>query len=344
MRRNGKSAGSKEEPGLVAKIVGTLFFGAFFAMGVWVTGLMLYGFFRGATVYTWDKQDCLIVRSEVEEHPDAEESSEAYRFKVLYTYLVSGQRYSSDVYRRGYTGSSELYKARTLADRYPPRSHHVCFVDPEHPSSAVLQRPTFWGVWAILFPLLFVVFGGFMIVGLWKSDKEQDRFVGRFQGVANRIGPQGCLVLFFSVFFLAGAGFSLFFVQPALKVLAARSWQPTPCTILSSQVRTHSGDDGSTYSVDVLFAYTFNGREYKSNRYQFLGGSTGGYAAKERIVRRLPPQTRTECYVDPDEPSQAVLNRDFGADYLFGLVPLLFVGVGLGGMIFAIRGRLKQQP
>ena len=134
----------------------------------------------------------------------------------------------------------------------------------------------------------------------------------------------------------------MFFVRPALKVLAAKSWQPTPCTIVSSQVRSHAGDDSTTYSVEVLYTYTYNGWEHKSNRYQFLDGSTGGYAEKERIVRRPPPLTRTVCYVNPKDPAEAVLNGDFNHEYLFGFAPLLFVAVGLGGIIFTLRGGLIE--
>jgi hypothetical protein len=112
-----------------------------------------------------------------------------------------------------------------------------------------------------------------------------------------------------------------------------------PCTILKSEVRTHPGDSdsGPTYSIAVRYTYLVQGREHVSTRYQFLGGSTGDQATKERIVRRLPPLTRTTCYVNPEDPTDAVLNRDLGSEYAFGLVGALFLAVGLGGMVFAIR-------
>jgi hypothetical protein len=150
---------------------------------------------------------------------------------------------------------------------------------------------------------------------------------------------RGCIVAFLSVFLLVGLGVSLFFVTPALKVLEARSWPAVPCTILSSEVGSHQGEDSTTYSVDVSYAYTVQGREHKSDRYRFLGGSSGGRQAKERIVRRLPPLTRTVCYVNPDDPSDAVLNRDFGAEYAAGLVPLVFVAAALGAIVLTLRSK-----
>ena len=334
-------AGASEKRGLPGKILGSLFFLPFLAIGLMFTGLMVYGFFTSLRTLLWDETPCTIVKSEVEEHPDAANSSEAYLFTVAYTYTVNGQRYSSDRYRPGYSGSSQIEEARKLADRYPAGSPAVCYVNPGQPSSAMLRRPNFWSILFLPFPLLFVAVGGGGLYMLWRPEGAQKLVEGGVEGISRRLGPRGCMTAFFALFFLAGAGFSLFFLAPAVKVLRAKSWPTTTCTILSSQVRTHPSDDGGpTFSVDVLYTYAWGGRGYKSDRYQFLGGSSGGYQTKERIVRRLPPLTRVPCYVNPDQPAEAVLNRDFSSEYAIGLVPLLFVLVGLGGMIFALRGKL----
>jgi hypothetical protein len=338
-----EAGGGREKVSLPGKIFGSLFFLPFLAFGLWFLGLMIYGFFASARTFLWEKTDCTILSSSVEEHPD--DSSEPYRFKVSYIYTVDGQRYTDDTYRFGYSGSSEIADARRLADRYPVGSQAVCYVNRDHPESAMLRHPNLWGFLALPFPLLFVAVGGVGLYTLWRPQHAgvvarvaQDR-------VLRHVGTRGCMVAFFSVFFLVGGGFSLFFLSPALQALKAKSWQATPCTILSSQVRTHPGDSdsGPTYDVAVLYVYTFGGREYKSNRYQFLGGSSGGYQDKERIVRRLPPLTRTTCYVNPEEPTEAVLDRSISREYAFVLVPLLFLLVGLGGIILTLRGGLGEK-
>jgi hypothetical protein len=43
------------------------------------------------------------------------------------------------------------------------------------------------------------------------------------------------------------------------------------------------------------------------------------------------------CYVDPSDPTQAVLERGFTADLLFGLIPLVFVAIGGGGLMYMRR-------
>ena len=49
------------------------------------------------------------------------------------------------------------------------------------------------------------------------------------------------------------------------------------------------------------------------------------------------------CYVNPARPERAVLERDFTWDNLLGLFPLLFVVVGLGGIIWACRSFLGRR-
>lgn len=157
-------------------------------------------------------------------------------------------------------------------------------------------------------------------------------------GRPNPLQNAGCLIGFFAVFLLAGLGFSAFFAVPAWHVVQARSWTPVPCEILASRVETHPGKDNDTYSIEVRYRYEVGGRSYTSDRYTFLGGSSSGFEGKKRVVDRLPAGARTTCWVDPEDPSQAVLERGFTLAYLFGLLPLVFVAVGLGGMVFGLAG------
>jgi len=161
------------------------------------------------------------------------------------------------------------------------------------------------------------------------------------QPLSNRRGgsfPAGCLLLFFAVFFLTGlAAFYFATLRPVMSYLAARSWQETTCTVLSSQVGTHPGSDSTTYSVDVVYTYSFEGRAFQSDRYGFLGGSSSGRTGKEEIVGRYPPGARVPCWIDPAHPEQAVLSREPSAEWLIGLVPLVFMLVGAAGILWSLR-------
>ncbi len=154
----------------------------------------------------------------------------------------------------------------------------------------------------------------------------------------------GCLVMFFFIFFAVGAiTFCFMFVAPVFHGMQATTWQETPCTIVSSEVETHHGDDSDSYSVRIVYNYDFDGRHFESDRYHFMVGSTGGRSGKQAIVDRYPPGSKSICYVNPDDPTQAVIHRGFSTDMLFGLFPLIFLAVGLGGMVFGVRAMLKKK-
>ena len=144
------------------------------------------------------------------------------------------------------------------------------------------------------------------------------------------------MAAFFAVFLVAGLGFLLVFLLPAIQAAKARSWPAVECEVLESSVAGHSGSDGTTYSIEVRYRYTWDGVEYVGDRYEFLGGSSSGRASKQEVVDGLPAGTTTTCWVDPREPSSAVMHRGLSWVYLFALLPLVFVAVGGGGMVWAL--------
>ena len=114
-----------------------------------------------------------------------------------------------------------------------------------------------------------------------------------------------------------------------------------PCEIVASNLRSYSGNESTMYRVDILYRYTFGGRTHRSNCYGFFGGSSSTRDWKERAVRAHPAGSRTVCYVNPDDPFEAVLDRSWNADMLFGLIPGVFVLVGGIGVFFTTRSIVR---
>lgn len=171
----------------------------------------------------------------------------------------------------------------------------------------------------------------------WRFSRADAASQGRSisQAAGRKFSP-GCMAGFFLVFLLAGLGFLAFFLVPAMKVVAARSWTAVDCEILASSVASHAGDDGATYSVEVRYRYEVDGVVYEGDRYEFMLGSSSGRAAKQRRVDALPVRSTARCYVDPQDPAEAVVYRGFTWVYLFALLPLVFMAVGGGGMAWAL--------
>ncbi len=154
---------------------------------------------------------------------------------------------------------------------------------------------------------------------------------------SNRASP-GCLVLFFSIFLVAGCAVLYFMILgPVRDFVSSNSWQETTCMVLSSRVGEHSDSDGTTYSVDVVYTYSFGGRGYQSDRFGFLKSSSSGYEGKAETVARYPPGARVPCWVNPLNPEKVVLSRDLSWEWLLVLLPLTFITVGGGGIVWAVR-------
>jgi Protein of unknown function (DUF3592) len=289
---------------------------------------------------SWNPAECVIEASEIADTG----GSPRYDFEVRYRYSVDGEERIGQTYRWADQGSDHLADIERLLERFPVGARVGCWVNPDDPSDAALDKPSLWGLLELLVPLVLL---GIPIAVLlvWRrlrrSATPSSPLVPSGQeSISKAASPtgSGCAAGFFSLFLLAGLGFFSFFAIPAFRVLRAMTWDAVPCEILSSGVESHSGDDGSTYSVEVAYRYDVDGVEHHGDRYEFLGGSSSGYEGKQKIVDALPEGAITTCYVDPDDPYDSVLHRGFAWPYLFGLLPLIFVAVGGGGMYWALTG------
>ncbi|MEE8526721.1 MAG: DUF3592 domain-containing protein [Thermoanaerobaculia bacterium] len=155
----------------------------------------------------------------------------------------------------------------------------------------------------------------------------------------------GCVAVgFFGIFALAG-GAAFYFLSwlPLSNVIAARGWTARNCEVVSSQVAENRDSDGSTYRVDIRYRYQVEWETYEGDRYNFSVGSSSGYDSKRKAVDAHPPGSETTCYVDPDDPTRSVINREPGSYLWWGLFPLPFLAVGVGGLVFLLVGHGRRR-
>ncbi len=156
-------------------------------------------------------------------------------------------------------------------------------------------------------------------------------------------GQRTGIGLFFTIFLLAGGAFFYgMAAHPFFQSLAARNWVETPCRIVSSEVKSSHGNHGATYRPDIAYVYRVQGREYRSDRYQFLRFSSSGLADKVAVVARYPHGKTAICYVNPKAPGEAVLDPKFSSAGVFTLIPVVFMGIGAAGLFGAIRGGAQK--
>jgi len=149
------------------------------------------------------------------------------------------------------------------------------------------------------------------------------------------------IVAFLSIFVIAGTAIGYFLsFKPLYRLYQARSWTASQCEVISSRV----AQNGDTSRPDIFYRYFVGDRPYTSSRYNFIPGSTND-STVSATVARYSAGTRFECYVDPADPSEAVINRDFAYWYCFGLIFFVgFAGIPLLVGTFVVRQRSATPP
>lgn len=294
----------------------------------------------GLRTWGWRKTECQILRSAVRETDPRGRRTGDYSLDLEYQYAFNGQNYTSAQYTPRQSSFQDYGKVERLAEAYQSGAAAICYVDPSAPSQAVLRRGSLIFPFLILFPLIFVGIGAIGIYAAWQPVSAKPAAIRPISDRARgALGP-GFAGAFFGLFMVIGlVVFYLVSVRPFAGILSARHWTEVPCRVVSSEVRTHRANKGNTYSVNILYSYVIEDREYKANRYDFVGGSSSGFAGKQAIVNRYPPRSNAICYVDPNDPTAAVLERGFTPMMWIGLLPLIFVLLGFVGLVSTIRKR-----
>ncbi len=313
---------------LAGKLVGTVFFLVFFAVGSLFVVVLVREVTREAATYGWRATPATVISSGVER---ADDDDNPYRPTISYRYEFGGHTYIGMRVALRQAGTASYDDAQRSALRRPAGATITCFVDPDRPEQAVLERRNPLFALFLLLPLVFVVTGAGGLFLVWRRQKpELETIAISGKAAGQRRGLVVPIALGLVFVLVGGSLFIALGVVPAVRLLRAASWVEVPCTIVASTVRSHSSDDGTTYSIDILYEYTYRGTTLRSNRYDFASFSSSGYRSKRDIVDRYPAGAGATCYVNPHDPTWAVLNRAFRPSYLVGLFPLLFLVAGAG--------------
>ena len=307
---------------VASKGCASVFFSIFAIMGLVFFGFIVKAGWDTVRAHTWTKTDCVIESSSVRENGDSTE------FDVRYTYRVGGRNYTGTRYSVGMSSSLNAASAQRAVQRYAADRPAFCYVNASAPSESTLERGTLWVLLFGLLPLVFIAVGVGGIIGVWRAKPASATAISE-----RHRGGNGMVIgmrLFGFVFIAIGGGllYAIFF-RPMLKEMAAAKWPQVPCEIVSSKVGQHSGNKSSTYSVDVRYRYVIGGKDFTGTSYNFDTGNSSSRGWREDVVASLPPGKKTVCHVNPDDPLDAVLSVKASPDRWFGLIPGLFLVVGL---------------
>ena len=143
------------------------------------------------------------------------------------------------------------------------------------------------------------------------------------------------LTLFPACIIAGGAALYPLGIAPIARTIAAESWPEVPCKIISAELVSR----GNHYGIGIIYEYEFGNQEYKSDRYALVSPMSTGDRADERVIRRFGEARDPVCFVNPEKPSEAVLLRGFHSGLLITAAPLIFLAIGGGGLVHAIKRR-----
>lgn len=152
----------------------------------------------------------------------------------------------------------------------------------------------------------------------------------------------GCVVLFGLPFAAVGTFMGWMAVSTVWRSYEMSSWTEVPATILEARLESHAGDDSTTYSVKARYRYELDGRSYESTRVSLHGGSDNIGHYHQKLARILESHLVSgepyPCFVDPRDPSQAILDRRprWGMVGFYSVFLLTFGGVGWALIVGAI--------
>jgi hypothetical protein len=299
-------------------------------LGVFVCGLMSRDAHDCYQTQQWPAVQCEITASAVREIG----GERPYRFEPRYRYEWQAQKFAGGAYRTKDGGSDDIAEAERLTRIYPVGAKRTCYVNPEQPTEAVLEREELWLYFAVV-PLFALVFAWVVKLFLLAPRGKNAQPFGELT-----LGPRETTVAI--VLLVLGAGGFLVwgFVLPLCKSVSARAWTPVPCVVDASTVRSktiHGEVHVVLFWPDIVYRYRFNGQDYRANTYNFTDLSSPWYYGKRGIADQYPAGAKVTCHVNPRDPSQAVLTLHPSGTLWFGILPLVISVLGVLGLVEVTR-------
>ena len=116
------------------------------------------------------------------------------------------------------------------------------------------------------------------------------------------------------LFGLVFAGFGLVFMfvigNQAVDEVKTYQWEKVPCEIDQCEISANRSRDENPFQLQVQYKYSYNGQVRSSNRYTLQEHWSDDYEKLALKRKAMLSQRMTDCFVDPENPGNAVLKRE----------------------------------
>ena len=139
------------------------------------------------------------------------------------------------------------------------------------------------------------------------------------------------------------------YLGPTLAAQRSANWLETPCELQEIELEIHEIGTGNrrttVETVRVRYTFEWNGQHYTSTRYDFYRGEMGAFVEENRrYVRAHPAGTRTTCYVNRENPHEAVLRPIRRVGYGLGILAGVLTIGGVAAGIPVVVGVWRSLP
>ena len=307
-------------------------------------GLGVMALIQGVEKSRWIEVPCEVLEFRVEA---VQSSDPPFLPHARYRYQWEGQTYEGTKVWKEKEGEDNYSALALLEEQHRQGGLSSCRVNPKNPTEAVLLSER----GQVIIGLVFIIVGSlFSLVGIGALVKSLKAKRGNNQALSSQASnlnqptdlKEGRSLGWRIFLFALGCGFVAgglwsFWKIGGEKWLAAKNaeqWAASPATVIWSQVKSHSSDDGTTYSVDIFYRYQHEETLYRSNQFNFsIGGSSSGRNEKEEIVARYPSGSDFTCYCNPERPWEAVIERKVGKVAIIIAIVCLVILAGIGLLI-----------
>lgn len=142
-------------------------------------------------------------------------------------------------------------------------------------------------------------------------------------------------LLFGAVFFTLGSGFMWQMgLKPIVRSVASFNWPQVACTVIHSELTVNNSSDGATYKPEIRVSHYYNDQRYEGGSYNFNTSASSGKTQKAAVVKAYPVGKETRCWVNPSNPSEAVIDRAIPG-MVWPIIPFMAIFVIVGAVTLA---------